>query len=577
MLFMLVLYSNTTLAIAKLHYEINGIRGDIATNVNKRFDAKLAPLKPTLDKNKIQLFADQAEHEIKLGVAPYGYFQPKIQTRLLSNGHENWTLRIHVDLGPKIRVKSLHLRILGAGSRDPAFIKLQQKFPIKENDELTTESYENAKSTLLNLGQQRGYFDGKISESRVEISQQPYGAAITLIFTTGQRYQFGCVKFITTEAVGKQLSNAYLQRFVPFKAGDDFDNELINKLQTNLASSGDFSAVVVTPQPEHAIGHTVPIDVTLTLSKSQVYNFGAGYGTDTGVRGRTNIKLRRLTENGHYLSLDAKGSGEEDQLDASLQLSYNIPGKNPATDLYKFSSEVENNDNETTGHSKNFKGNAAYITEIFGWQQNLGLTFLMERSKPVGDTVADTTTFLIPNISWLRVKSDDLLMPNNGYRINFSMRGASRSTLGSTDFFQVYLQTKWLHSFTDSFRVILRGDIGTLMVEDVEDIPLSLRFFAGGAATVRGYKYNSIGTFTNGHDIVVGSIELQHRLYKQLYLSAFYDVGNVSDSFTQNYNQGVGGGLVFRTQIGTFSLTLANALNKEGRPSLLQINMGADL
>ena len=55
-----MLYSHTTLATAKLHYEINGIRGEIATNVKKRFDAKLAPLNPTLDKNKIQLFAEQA-------------------------------------------------------------------------------------------------------------------------------------------------------------------------------------------------------------------------------------------------------------------------------------------------------------------------------------------------------------------------------------------------------------------------------------------------------------------------------------------------------------------------------------
>ncbi len=567
---------SSALAAVKLQYQITGINGEIATNVKKRLDAKFAPIKETLDKHKIDLFAQQAENEIKQSVAPFGYFKPQVHSTLTATSNNNWFLRLTIMLGPRIQVSRLALTINGAGRSDIAFQQLQRNLPIKTGDVFTSTAYEDAKGSLVNLAQQRGYFDAKSMTSRVIISQSPYAANITLVFDTGPRYRFGPVNFVHTEIFGTQLSQDFLLRFVPFKEGDCYDNDLLNKLQSNLGSSGDFTAVVVTPQSERAIGKYVPITVTLTPSKSQLYNFGGGYGTDTGIRGRTSVKLRRLTDTGHYVAMDVRGAGQEHELDTSVQLSYNIPGKDPNKDLYKFSLEGQDNDDDEIGVSKNLKANASYTSEPFGWQQTIGLTLLFERSQPVGQ-IPDTSTFLIPNINWLRIKSDDPLLPNKGYRINLSLRGASRATLGSTDFFQAYLQTKWLYSFTDSFRMIVRGDIGTIAVQDTEDIPLSLRFFAGGAASVRGYHYNAIGKYISGADIAVASLELQHRLYKQIYLCAFVDAGNVSSSFFDQYNRGVGGGLVWRSPIGSFSLTLAQALDIPGKPSLVQFNMGADL
>ncbi len=66
---------------------------------------------------------------------------------------------------------------------------------------------------------------------------------------------------------------------------------------------------------------------------------------------------------------------------------------------------------------------------------------------------------------------------------------------------------------TDDSRVILRTDLGYTAVHDFNDLPLSLRFYAGGSQSVRGYEYQALGLPDGGRYLVVGSAEYQHQIY----------------------------------------------------------------
>ena len=140
--------------------------------------------------------------------------------------------------------------------------------------------------------------------------------------------------------------------------------------------------------------------------------------------------------------------------------------------------------------------------------------------------------------------------------------------------FQAHFYAKYLHSFTDDLMLLARAELGAILIDDLEDLPLSLRFFAGGSNSVRGYGFRNI---KDGRNLAIGSIELQHRLYKKFYGSVFFDAGNVSSNLLSDYDKSVGVGLVYKSVLGSISLTLAQALDKPGKPRRLEFSMGPDL
>lgn len=573
----LALPTESVWAAVSLEYKIIGISGETAENADKRLKGKLTLIKKDLDHDQLMIFYHQAENEIKLAVAPYGYFRAKVSSRLQWIGKEKWMAYFSVQPGPKIQLKHLRVKLEGPGQNDPAFQKVLADFPLKRGQDFTVKNYDDAKNMFINLAAQRGYFDAHMTENKLVIDQQPYGADVALTFKTGSRYRFGRVNFKYSAEPKTRLDEALLRRYIPFKECDLYDNELLSKLQSNLSSSLYFQSVAITPHTDKLKGIYVPVTVTLTARKSQQYNFGLGFSTDTGIRGLTDINIKPLNSAGHYVSFNGKASGSTSKDNtAELKASYNIPGRNPNTDLYKLTTEATHSDDNIIGTSNSLKMNASYTTSVLSWEQTTGVTLLYERSEPVGE-LENTTTFLIPNVRWIKVKSDEPISASNGYRINLSLRGASKGTLGSTDFFQAYLQAKWLHTFGDSFRVVARAELGQLIIDDPFELPISLRYYAGGSQSVRGYHLNEIGKDNSGRTLSVGSLEFQQRIYGDFYFAIFYDAGEVGSSYFSEYKQGVGAGIVWHSPIGAIALTAANALDNPDHPNLIQFSMGPEL
>ena len=395
------------------------------------------------------------------------------------------------------------MRIDGPGREDPSFKKILANFPLTLGQEFSVKNYDEAKDMLVNIAAQKGYFNAQMTTNKLEIDQEPYGADVTLIFNTGPRYHFGDVSFEYLQVPKKALADAFLRRYIPFKKGDLYDNEKLSKMQTNLSSSLYFQSVNITPLTAQPHDETIPVTVKMTARKSQQYNFGLGFSTDSGIRGLTDLHLRPLTSTGHYLTLNAKASADQSDNSAQFKISYNIPGFNPSTDLYRITAETQHSHDTEIGNYDNLKMNASYSNVVRTWEQTIGLTLLSERSEPINE-LEKTSTFLIPNVRWIRLKSNDPVSPTKGYRINFSLRGASQATLGSCNFFQAYLQTQWLHTFGDSFRVIARAEAGFMVIENTDNLPISLRYYAGGSQSVRGYHLNEIGKNESGRTLSVG-------------------------------------------------------------------------
>lgn len=553
------------LAMARgLKQNFYGINAQITDNLKSRMKMYQQDLNSINSAEEMDALKNQTIIEIKDALAAFGYFEPTIQTKSERLG-PNWVLNYHIKPGRLLKINKLDVKISGEGRYDHTFIDLMKKLPLHVGDPLRSKIYQNAKSSLVDLAAQRGYFAAEMTQSKIIINQQTYQSTIILHFDTGPRYYFGSVCFHPSP-----YSNCFLQRFVPFRPGQPYLNSQIVKLQENLSNSGFFRQISVTPKPELASNLAIPIEVEVIPRKRLQYSLGVGYGTDTGVRGTGTLQLRQLNCYGHHLEAQIQASEKLNHLEAS----YSIPGYNPATDSYRLSVAAENQHLDTSGKSQDAKIEASHIKVLWGWQQTVSLALRDEHSFPTDGRPIISSTMLLPNINWSRVKSDDPLSPSRGYQLNINIRGASKSLISNTDFIQALIQGKIIVPLSKNNRVIGKGQFGYTLISNINELPISLQFYTGGAETVRGYKYQEIGP---GKTLVFGSFEFQQRLRGNLYAAAFVDAGNVSNTLIHHLDTSVGVGLVWRSPVGAIEMTLAQTLDKPGHPRMLQFSMGPEL
>ena len=238
---------------------------------------------------------------------------------------------------------------------------------------------------------------------------------------------------------------------------------------------------------------------------------GLGYGTDTGVRGRGGMKQRWVNSRGHHYSVDLLAS----QIKYSLTGQYIIPGKNPNTDFFALRVGYTAEDSDSKDSQTALVGISKQRNDG-KWQKITSLDYQQERFTFSDET--QTTVLLMPGLNWTYVDADNPLNVSQGVRLNLQLRGAHDTLLSDVSFIQAAARSKWIHSLSEKGRLILRGDLGSTLIEDNFDaIPASIRFFTGGDRTVRGYSLDSIGPrdeddeVIGGKHMIVGSLEYDYR------------------------------------------------------------------
>src|SRR5690606_23465332 len=125
------------------------------------------------------------------------------------------------------------------------------------------------------------------------------------------------------------------------------------------------------------------------------------------------------------------------------------------------------------------------------WTFSQSLSYLTEDFEVAAQT--GRSRLLMPGLSWSRLRADSPVRPDRGSRIDLELRGAS-DTLGSdTSFVQAVTSTKWIWPGPNGARWLVRGAFGMTRKSEFSELPPSVRFFAGGDASVRGYKFKSLG------------------------------------------------------------------------------------
>jgi len=549
----------------QLAIHFSGVSGKVNDNVKQALANLRNEVRHPLSPSSIQAFYSKAPRVIKSAIEPYGFFRARIQKSLTRNKNI-WTANFNIIPGAAIRISEVDLKITGPGIHDRAFERLHERFPLKAGHVLHTEEYEKAKQLLYDIASTRGYFKAKMLKSKIYINLISYRARIVFQFETGPRYFFGYTVFSDTP-----FDPRFLEKFLAYREGERYNYRKIQKTQTDLINSNYFDQTIVHPVPKEAIGREVPINIELTPRKRFQYDLGLGYGTDTGPRGTLGFTVRRINATGHRFHTLIQAS----QKYSNATASYLIPGANPITDLYTFSAGYADFD-QVTGSGTSRKVSAKYTTAFGDWQQTFALTYLNERYniRSFPFTKSEVT---YPSTSWQYINTKNILKAKYGFRFSGFIAGTPKSGISKTAFSQIRVDLKLVTNLFKHTRILMRTSMGHTDIRNLENLPFSLQFFAGGAQSIRGYRYNAIGP---GRNLFTGSVEIQQRIKGDWYLAAFFDVGNVTDGNPFNSNkwfEGVGPGIVWVSPIGMLEVTVANAINQPNHPWLVQFTMGPAL
>ncbi|WP_046855855.1 autotransporter assembly complex protein TamA [Pseudomonas sp. CCOS 191] len=529
------------------------------------------------DEEALLRFSRGAEEQARKAAQALGYYQARVETEVKAPAEKDKPpqLIIQVEPGEPIRLRNVTVRIEGPASELRVF-RIPDSKALRPGEQLNHGTYEDAKRLIQNQASRYGFFAGRFERQRLAVDPQAGVADIELVYQSGPRYRLGAVSF----GGDAPLDNDLLQRMVGFKPGTPYDSELIAELNNDLQSSGYFDSVRVDAAPTAAVGEDIPVDVHLDTRKPRTLGLGLGFSTDVGPRGKANWTRHWVNPQGHSY-------GWETELSAPRQnvgLWYDIPLDPPLTDKLRFAGGYQNEEIAGTDTlSKLLTVGPEWHSKLpSGWQRVISLKYQREEYR-LGDD-SGLSNLLMPGVSFSYLRSDNRIDPHNGYRLQFDLQAAKEGLGSDTNLIHGNVLLKGLTTLGQNHRFLGRVQFGGSATNGYQqNIPPSLRFFAGGDQSVRGYDYQSLSPKNNqgdrigGRYLVAGSAEYQYSVAEKWRLATFIDQGNSFNSLElPSLKTGVGIGVRWVSPVGPLRLDLARALDDDGG-FRLHFSMGPEL
>ncbi|MGY3016964.1 translocation and assembly module TamA [Pseudomonas sp. TE6283] len=529
------------------------------------------------DEEALLRFSRGAEEQTRKAAQALGYYQARVETEVKPAGDKDKPaqLIIRVEPGEPVRLRNVTVRIDGPASELKVF-RIPDSKALRPGEQLNHGTYEDAKRLIQNQASRYGFFAGRFERQRLAVDPQAGVADIELVYQSGPRYRLGAVTF----GGDAPLDNDLLQRMVSFKPGTPYDSELIAELNNDLQSSGYFDSVRVDASPTAAVGKDIPVDVRLDTRKPRTLGLGLGFSTDVGPRGKANWTRHWVNPQGHSY-------GWETELSAPRQnvgLWYDIPLDPPLTDKLRFAGGYQNEEiSGTDTLSKLLTVGPEWHSKLpSGWQRVISLKYQREEYR-LGDD-SGLSNLLMPGVSFSYLRSDNRIDPHNGYRLQFDLQAAKEGLGSDTNLIHGNVLLKGLTTLGKRHRLLGRVQFGGSATNGYQqNIPPSLRFFAGGDQSVRGYDYQSLSPKNNqgdrigGRYLVAGSAEYQYSIAEKWRLATFVDQGNSFNSLEfPSLKTGVGIGVRWVSPVGPLRLDLARALDDDGG-FRLHFSMGPEL
>lgn len=569
--------------------DIEGVDEAMMANIRAALSLEDSLDKP-ITQRRLDYLLGVAGDEAREALEPFGYYSPDIAVTPTGDS-EALVVQVRVDKGEPVRVRADNVRIEGEAGDDHYMQKELDGFQPKQGEVLDHGQYEASKARITRRLAERGYFDADFLSHKVEVTRAAHAADIDLAWQSGERYDMGAITF--TQTPRQIIRPDILQKLVYWEEGDYYHQGRLERLRKSLTGLDYFASIDITPHPEQAENYLVPVTVTLTPAKRSIYNFGLSYGTDSGLGFTSGVERRYLNQRGHKALAQVDYARNR----KTLSLQYRIPAFRWLDGWYttSFQGADETTDYIDSQRLELVFGRSGEINRHL--TANASLHALRERWLYAYESLAAPTpprhhyaTYVYPSLRAEYVDADDRVFPRRGIGSSLMLRGGAGggNDIERVNFAQVHASVRWYHAIGTRSRLIARGEVGHTYSSDHSLLSPSLRFFAGGDRSIRGYSWREVGPRVTGiyddgnrypigaKNVTTASIEYEHYFTPSLGAAAFIDTGSAFDRRPE-WRTGVGIGARWRSPVGPVRIDIARGLDQPDSPFQIYLSLGADL
>jgi len=566
----------------------------------------IARLAEDQDGGEISRLRRRARDATLAALATQGYFAPKVTLEAGTDiGGETWDIGIVA--GKRTTVSSVDLTFTGRITR-PEYAqrvqKLRDDWQLKAGQPFINSDWNKAKSNLLDEVSTRDFMLARMTASQAEIMADTATAALRVTIDSGPQVRMG---ELNTEGL-KRVPDKLVQRYVRCSVGAADDQNRLDAWQQDLQSTAFFRGAFVsleqpgatpqqpaepnsdrarapgskdlaasTPAGDPSVSGAVPpppaaydsdgevtLPVQVRVVEAPPKRFTASLGVDDEAGVRVESLYRQNVVFGQPVTMETGFS--VDRLRQRAYADFLLP---PTERGYKDSFGVLADHSDIQGlEVTRYALGATRLQERKGagdsrveYETRWGLLLAQDHVKIDGGDEYTLPT-LTATAEWLRRDVDNKYDPREGNLI--AVGGGVGVTLDTGEPYtraRVRAQKWWPIGKLDVLTV--RGEVGRVWSNSKVQVPDDFGFRTGGARSIRGYKYQSIGVqrdnaVVGAPTLVVGSIEYDHYFNERWGMGFFVDAGDAAESFgDMSMAVGYGMGARVRTPAGPLFLDLA--------------------
>jgi len=523
---------------------------------------------PDFEAAQLPLFVDRAREEALAIAQAAGFFSAKVTVtqapRAAGDASALPVIRIAIDAGARTTVNRLEFELRGEAAADGLEPSLRDAWPLPEGSFFRSARWELGKRQLLEQLQQRGFLRAHIAESSARVDPVATTASLHVVVDSGPRLRFGD----TTIRGMSRYPESIVEALIEWDKGDPYAYDTVMAVQDRLRADGHFTSVTILPDiaaveadPER---EDVPVSVEVRERQVQRATFGLGYSTDKGVRGLAGYDHYNVLGRGWTADTGVVAETVDYRVFANLRTPYGRDGHyyraGARAERLDVSGELTDTDTLYVG-----RGKSSRFIETF-----VSLQFQNERSSVDSDDgpITSRSKALTLGYSWVLRRVDSRIDPRDGYTLNAQISGASDSVGSDRSFVRLWGRATKFWPMPEGTPLeggMLVGlvEAGWVFAGARDGIPSGNLFRTGGAHTIRGYDFLSLGVpegnaTVGGRVLALASLEYQHPIRDDWYGAVFMDVGNAADRW-QDFRavRGTGVGVRWRSPVGPLKLDVA--------------------
>src|SRR5690625_1717873 len=468
-----------------------------------------------------------------------GYFSAKVDLEVGEDiAGETWD--IIITPGPRTKVRDVSLDFSGQITLPefaPRLKTYRDDWPLTKDMPFVNAQWSAAKDDLIHEVRRKDFYLARVTHSRATVRTEDASADLSMAIDSGPRVRMGELRVEGLKRVPRKL----IDRYVRYTPGDPYDQDLLDEWQQDLELTTFFRGAVVMldddPSKRKIVDGDeveIPLEVRVTEAIPKRFTASLGVDSDNGVR--VEGLYRQNVVFGQPVWMET-GIG----VDKNRQRAFFDIHLPPTRSGYKDSVGVLVNHTDIRGVDtlryglgwKRRQERKAAGNSRVEYETETNLIAAYDRTRIDG-----AESFRVPSLvglwQWLRRDVNDKYDPREGNLIVFGL-GMGVTLDKGEPFYRSTLRAQhwWPIGKRDVFTI--RGEVGKVWAH-TSRVPDEFGFRTGGARTIRGYRYRSIGlhegdAIVDAPTLALASIEYTHYLDDTFGIAAFVDAGDAAERF----------------------------------------------